>query len=91
MPRSHPTASSSPSQHTRDGHTHVAIIDLAQRTARIVRGARLARDYTLMTWSSTGWLFYNAGRRHLAAYRPGNARATLLPVHVQPFVRMAAR
>jgi hypothetical protein len=77
--------------HTRDGHTHVAIIDLAQRTARLVRGARLARDYTLMTWSSTGWLFYNAGRRHLAAYRSGQARATLLPVHLQPFVRMAAR
>jgi hypothetical protein len=77
--------------HTRDGHAHVAIIDLAHRTARLVPGARLARDYTLMTWSSTGWLFYNAGHGHLAAYGPGNARATLLPVHVQPFVRMAAR
>jgi hypothetical protein len=77
--------------HTRDGRTHVAIIDLARHMAKIVRGARLARDYTLMTWASTGWLFYNAGRRHLAAYRPGEARATLLPVDVQPFVRMAAR
>jgi hypothetical protein len=77
--------------HTNDGHAHVAIIDLARRTARIVRGARLAPDYTLMTWSSTGWLFYNAGRRHLAAYHPGDGQAQLLPIRVQPFVRMAAR
>jgi hypothetical protein len=77
--------------HTREGLAHVAIIDLARRTTRLVRGARLARDYTLMTWSSTGWLFYNAGHGHLAAYRPGKTRATLLPVRVQPFVQMAAR
>jgi hypothetical protein len=37
----------------RDGHAHLAIINLAQRTTRLVRGALLARDYTLMTWSST--------------------------------------
>jgi hypothetical protein len=76
---------------TRDGHAHVAMIDLAQRTATLVRGARLDRNYTLVTWSSTGWLFYNAGNGDLAAYRPGKARAALLPVDVQPFVRMAAR
>jgi hypothetical protein len=69
----------------------VAIIDLAQRTASLVPGARLARDYTDMTWSSTGWLFYNAGDGHLGAYRPGTARARLLPVRVQSFVHMAAR
>jgi hypothetical protein len=76
---------------THDGHARVAMVDLARRRATLVRGATLARYYTLMAWSSTGWLFFNVGHRRLAAYRPGADRATLLPVRVQPFVDLAAR
>jgi hypothetical protein len=75
---------------THDGHTRVAIVDMARRRATLLRGATLARAYTLMAWSSTGWLFFNAGHRRLAAYHPGAHRATLLPVRVEPFVDLAA-
>jgi hypothetical protein len=43
-----------------------------------------------MTWSSSGWLFFNAGGGRLAAYRPGDASARLLPLRVMPFVDMTA-
>jgi hypothetical protein len=76
---------------THGGRARVAIVDIARRRAVLVRGAGLARTYTLMTWASTGWLFFNVGHRRIAAYRPGAARATLLPEHVAPFVDLAAR
>ena len=76
---------------THDGHARVAIVDLARRRATLVRGPTLARAYTLMAWSATGWLFFNAGHGRLAAYRAGASRATLLPVRVPPFVDIAAR
>jgi hypothetical protein len=76
-----------------DGHgkPRVAIVDVAHRTARLVRGPRLARDYQLMAWSQSGWLFYNAGHGRLAAYNPLGVVARLLAVHVGPFVDIAAR
>jgi hypothetical protein len=43
-----------------------------------------------MAWSSTGWLFFNAGHKHVAAYRAGTHRATLPPIRLQPFVDIAA-
>jgi hypothetical protein len=76
---------------THHGRARVAIVDLSRQRATLVRGATLARSYTLMAWSSTGWLFFNVGRRRIAAYRSGAPRATLLPVRVQPFVDIAAR
>jgi hypothetical protein len=75
----------------RRDQSRVAIVDIARRTASLVRGASLASDYTLTAWSSTGWLFYNAGHGRLAAYQPGSPRAALLDIHVHPFESMAAR
>jgi hypothetical protein len=75
----------------RHGKPRVALVDLARRVATLVPGAPLARDYQLLAWSTSGWLFYNAGAGRIAAYRPGADRATLLPVHVPPFVDIAAR
>ena len=75
----------------RRGEPHVVLVDLARSVTTLVRGPHLARDYQLLAWSSSGWLFYNAGRGRIAAYRPGGATATLLPLHVAPFVDIAAR
>jgi sugar lactone lactonase YvrE len=75
----------------RHGTPRVAIVDLAHRTAMLVRGPRLARAYPLMAWSQSGWLFYNAGHGRLAAYNPLGVVARLLAVHVGPFVDIAAR
>ena len=74
----------------RHGVPRVAIVDLARRTATLVRGPRLAPVYQLLAWSPSGWLFYNAGRGHIAAYNPSRGAATLLPVRVRPFVDIAA-
>ena len=76
---------------TTAGDSRVAVVDITRRTARLVRGAGLAPDYTLLAWASTGWLLYNAGNGHLAAYHTGTRRATLLPLRVQPFQDMAAQ
>ena len=54
-------------------------------------GPRLASDYQLLAWSAGGWLFYNAGRGRIAAYRPGRAAAIRLALRVKPFVDFAAR
>jgi hypothetical protein len=75
----------------RRGRPCVALIDLARHVATLVPGPHLARDYQLLAWSSSGWLFYNASRGRIAAYHPGRATATLLPLHVDPFVDIAAR
>jgi len=75
----------------RGGASRVALVDLTAATARVLDGPPLAGDYPLMAWSSSGWLFYNAGRGRLAAYRPGRPGAALLPVRVARFVDLAAR
>jgi hypothetical protein len=75
----------------RHGKPRVAIVDLAQRSATLVRGPGLARDYRLLAWASSGWLFYNAGRGRIAAYDPSQGAATLLSARVRPFVDIAAR
>jgi hypothetical protein len=74
-----------------DGNSRVAIVDIARRHAKLLAGADLASDYTLLAWASTGWLFFNAGHGRLAAYRPGHARATILPFRVHRFQHLAAR
>jgi hypothetical protein len=72
------------------GQRRVALVDVATDNVKLVPGARLAADYPLMTWSSSGWLFFNAGGGRLAVYRPGDASARLLPLRVMPFVDMTA-
>jgi hypothetical protein len=76
---------------TTAGATRVAVVNIARRTARLVPGAGLSRDHTLLAWASTGWLFYNAGDGRLAAYHPGAGGAIVLPLHLGPFQRIAAR
>jgi hypothetical protein len=76
---------------TTAGESRVAVVDIARRAATLVPGPGLARDYTLIAWASTGWLFYNAGNGHLAGSRPRTPRATLLRLRVQPFQRLEAR
>jgi hypothetical protein len=67
----------------------IAIVDVATRTATLLPGPRLD-DYAKIAWSSSGWLFYGVGRAGIAAWRPGIARATLLPLRVPPSTRMVA-
>lgn len=67
----------------------LAVIDVEARTARLIPGARIASDYQLLAWASSGWLYFNAGRGRIGAWRPG-APARRLGVRVRPFVDMAA-
>jgi hypothetical protein len=66
---------------TRDGR--LAVVD---DKVRIVPGAHAIGE---MTWASSGWLFYNAGRGRLGAWRPG-LPARVLPEKVGPFVDMTS-
>jgi hypothetical protein len=75
---------------TMKGQPRVALVDVAGRAAKLVAGAPLAADYPLMTWSSSGWLFFDAGGGRLAAYRPGTAGARVLRLRVKPFVDITA-
>jgi hypothetical protein len=72
-----------------NGRRRVAVVDVASRTATLIRGPRLDPTYGQIAWSSTGWLFYGSGRRRIAAWRPG-APAKLLPLRVPPSTRMVA-
>jgi hypothetical protein len=56
----------------------VALVDVDEGTATIIRGSRLS-GYRNMTWASSGLLYFEAGRGRVMAYRPGWERATLLP------------
>jgi hypothetical protein len=73
----------------RDEFGRLAIVDVARRTARLLSTPREAIEYAALAWSSSGWLFYNAGRGRIAAWRPGES-ARELPVKVAKFVSMAA-
>jgi hypothetical protein len=67
----------------------ILLVDVAAGTARRIPGARMAATYKALAWASSGWLFYNAGRGRLGAWRPGMP-ARVLPVTVGPFVDMAS-
>ena len=57
----------------------VGLIDVSDGTVRVIAGSRLS-GYRNMTWSSSGrWLFFQAGRGRVMAYRRGSTGATLLP------------
>jgi hypothetical protein len=73
----------------RDEFGRLAIVDVARRTARLVSTPRAAIAYPVLAWSSSGWLFYNAGRGRIGAWRPGE-RPRLLRVGVGKFVSMTA-
>ncbi len=73
------------------GGTRVAVVDIARRAATLVPGPGVARDYTLIAWASTGWLFYNADNGHLAAYRPRTPGRPSSRSAFNPFQRLAAR
>jgi hypothetical protein len=58
----------------------VVLVDTASGEATAVPGLR-SRHYPELSWAaSSGWLFARTGARRLLAYRPGLARATVLPV-----------
>ena len=73
-----------------NGGRRVAIVNDDAGTASLLQGPRLAYPYSLLAWSSSGWLFYNAGNGRIAAWRPGSGRARLLPVRVPAFTDMSA-
>jgi hypothetical protein len=73
-----------------NGGRRVAIVNDDARTARLLRGPRLAYPYSLMAWSTSGWLFYNAGNGRIAAWRPGSGPARTLPLRVPAFTDMSA-
>ena len=69
----------------------VALLDLRRRSARVVPRSRLAADYRKFAWSSSGELFFAAGRGTIMAYRPGARRAHLLSVRLgAPILDLAA-
>jgi hypothetical protein len=68
----------------------LALVDVANRRARLVSGAALDPAYQLFAWAPNGWLFFNAGHGRIGAYRPGERHATILPVRVPPSIDMAA-
>jgi hypothetical protein len=70
-------------------HGRIVLVDVVRRRARLLPGARIARDHRLLTWSSSGWLHYSAGRGRPGARRPGT-RARLLAATVGPFVDMVS-
>jgi hypothetical protein len=66
-----------------DGHGHgarwsVALIDPKKQSATVVPGPRLDSVYQAMTWSSAGVLYFAGANGTVIAYRPGEARATLV-------------
>jgi hypothetical protein len=67
----------------------IALFDVAAGSVRLIAGARMAGSYQELAWASSGWLFYNAGRRRLGAWRPG-LPARVLPEKVGPFVDMTS-
>jgi len=74
------------------GPRQVALVDVAEGTATVIKGSELGEYYGSMTWSSSGdWVFFNAGRGRIMAYRPGSTEAEFLPVEIDDnFFGMAA-
>jgi hypothetical protein len=61
----------------------VALIDVHEGVATVIAGSKLS-GYRNITWSSSGrWLFFEAGRGRVMAYRRGSARATTLPFRLR--------
>jgi len=67
----------------------IAVVDVATGVTHHVPGARVDALYPLLAWASSGWLFWNAGRGRVGAWRPGEP-ARRLSVTVGAFVDMTA-
>jgi hypothetical protein len=67
----------------------LAIVDVASGVVRLIPGALRDGVYGRMTWSSSGWLFWNAGDGRIGAWRPG-AAARVLDLTVEPFIDMTS-
>lgn len=74
------------------GRTQVALVDVAQGTARVIKGSERDEYYGSIAWSSTGeWVFFNAGDGRVMAYRPGAPEAQTIPVEIDgPVFGMAS-
>jgi WD40 repeat protein len=67
-----------------DGQTQVALVDVRQGTASVIKGSERDESYGSIAWSSTGeWVFFNAGDGRIMAYRPGSPEAQFIPVEVE--------
>jgi hypothetical protein len=73
---------------TNGARGEIKVIDIAARRVRTIDRPP-ERVYRLLAWASSGWLFYNAGRGRIGAWRPGERRR-LLPMTVRQYVDMAA-
>jgi WD40 repeat protein len=66
----------------RDGRRwSVALVDVRTGSVTAVRGSSAGEWYPEVSWSAGGWLFIRAGFR-VKAFRPGAARAVLLPTRL---------
>jgi hypothetical protein len=66
-----------------DGRTQVALVDVRQGTASVIKGSERDEFYGSIAWSSTGeWVFFNAGDGRVMAYSPGSPEAQTIPVEV---------
>jgi hypothetical protein len=62
-----------------DAKWSIALVDVSEGNARIVKGSRLDPIYQPMAWSASGsQLFFNAGEGRIMAYRLRAQRASLL-------------
>lgn len=65
------------------GRTQVALVDVRQGTASVIKGSERDESNGSIAWSSTGeWVFFNAGDGRVMAYRPGTSEAQTIPVEV---------
>lgn len=81
-----------PTVNDATGETQLALIEVEQGTASVIKGSRLDKDYGSIAWSSSGdWVFFNAGDAKVMAYEPGSEAARLVPVEIEaPFFGLAA-
>jgi hypothetical protein len=67
----------------------LAIVDVDRGIVTLMPGARRDSAYGRITWSSSGWLLWNAGGGRIGAWRPG-AAARRLGVTVGSFTDMTS-
>ncbi|MGH2788255.1 MAG: hypothetical protein ACRDJV_10140 [Actinomycetota bacterium] len=75
-----------------DGKHQLALVDVEQGTATVVKGSVLDESYGSIAWSSSGdWVFFNAGNDKVMAYQPGSDEAQFVPVEIEgPFFSIAS-
>jgi hypothetical protein len=66
----------------RGGSDGIALVDVRAGSVDLIEESR-SGVYTALAWSPAGdWLFFVDGERRIMAYRPGAARAIVLPAEV---------